>query len=342
MPIDNVRFEARCGLSPFFRGVAAIMAFLITLILVAPVHAGYLDECLQEILPLENGSYIGAMQCGYLDFFMYIDEKGKITRRNFVPPYWRDTLKLVDFIPEDRLYAIYFSDDESDSGTHGVVCDFKWNVIFDTGLQDMHWVTNANGTWWGLVDGPAIREVSFDGIESTDHPLPELKGVDYFKDLIGFTVDTDDVFIMLFSPVDESGYCKDGMIRKVHKGELTGQWLIDIPNVPEMDLFISWVSPVVDYDDNIYVAHYEYPCGAKTKDRVTVHKYNSNGAELWTWGEGLYILSDIRIARDGNIVLFRPGGPIYKLSPEKEYLGEVIIEGVTVLGEPECSDDKRK
>ncbi|MCD6218445.1 hypothetical protein J7L05_11405 [bacterium] len=75
---------------------------------------------------------------------------------------------------------------------------------------------------------------------------------------------------------------------------------------------------------------------------MTVHKYNSNGAELWTWGEGLYILSDIRIARDGTIVLFRPGVPIYKLSPEKEYLGEVIIDGVTVLGEPECSDDKRK
>jgi len=77
----------------FFRGAAAIMAFLITLILIAPAHAGYMDKCLQEILPLENGSYIGAMQCGYLDFFMYIDEKGNIIRRNYVPQYWRDTLK---------------------------------------------------------------------------------------------------------------------------------------------------------------------------------------------------------------------------------------------------------
>ncbi|MFH1515893.1 MAG: hypothetical protein ABIG42_10595, partial [bacterium] len=173
-----------------------------------------------------------------------------------------------------------------------------------------------------------------------DHPLPELKGVNYFKDLIGFTVDSDDVFVMLFSPIDENGYCKDGMVRKIKDGKLVAHWLIDIPNVPEMDLYISWVSPVVDVDDNIYIAHYEYPCGAKTDDRVRVHKYNRKGAELWTWGEGLFVLSDLRIASDGSVVLFRPGGPVYKLSPEKEYLGQVVIDGITLLDEPDCPQNK--
>ena len=288
---------------------------------------------------MDDGTYIGAVQCGKLDFFIYFDEIGKISRRNYPPPNWRDKLKLVDFIPEDRMYLIYDSDDENSEygkGTHGIVMDFKWNVLYETGLQDTYWVTTKNGSWWCLVDGPAIREVSFDGLDIIEHPLPEFRGVDYFKDLIGFTVDSDDVFVMLFSPIDENEYCKDGMVRKVKNGELVAHWLIDIQHVPEMDLHISWVSPVVDDDDNIYIAHYEYPCGAKTDDRVRVHKYNRNGAELWKWGEGLFVLSDMRIARDGTIVLFRPGGPIYKLSSEKEYLGQVVIEGITVIDGPDC------
>lgn len=317
------------------------LIFLINLPVMA--NAGYVDECLREVLPMKDGTYIGAVQCGKLDFFIYFNEIGTISRRNFVPPNWRDTLKLVDFIAEDRMYLIYYCEDEMSEygkGTHGVVMDFKWKILFETSLKDSYWVTTKNGTWWCLVDGPAIREVSFDGLDDIVHPLPELQGVDYFKDLIGFTVDSDDTFVMLFSPIDENKYCKDGMVRKVKNGEVVAQWLIDIPNVPEMDLIISWVSPVIDENDNIYIAHYEYPCGAKTDDKVRVHKYNRNGAELWTWGEELVVLSDLRIAPDGTIVLFRPGGPLYKLSPEKEYLGEILIEGITVLGEPDCPQDK--
>jgi len=331
----NIHMKTFCKIST--------LTLFALLIMASQSHAGYLDECLTKILPAEDGSYIAALQCDYLDFFLYLDKDGKPYKRNYVPKPLCDRIHLVDFIPEERMFLLY-SPGEGIPLYRGMVCDFKWNILFETGLEGMFGIIVAHGCWWGLTlntEGkPIIREVSFDGFETIDHPLPEIKGVDYIKDLINFTVDMNDDIVMLFCSTDEKGFSGDGIIRKIRRGKMIAQWVVDIPYVPEMGIEIGWVGPVTDEKCNVIVGHYETPCSAQHDDRVRVHKFGPTGASIWTWGEKLYILSDIRISGDGSIIILRPGGPIYRLSPDCKYKGQILIEGITQLGEPECGKGK--
>jgi hypothetical protein len=321
-----------------------ILSGALLIMLGATSNAAYLDECLSKGMQLNDGSYIFAVQCGFLDFFIYTDAKGEITKRNFVPVIWQDLLTLVDFIPEDRIYAIY-QPDPNNTDHRGIVLDFKWKMIKETGLEGMSWVTVTQGAWWGLVhgkDGAIMREVSFDGYENIDHKLPEIKGADYYRDLRGFAIDSKGNWVFLFCHEDESGFSGNGIIRVMHDGKNVRQWIVDIPYIPGTDTLIRWVGPIIDHNDNIIVGHYENPCDAVNRDRVRIHKYTPTGVEKWSWGDVLYIISDIRVLTDGSVLILRPGGPIYKLSSDGKYLGEVPINGITILGEPDCGKNGTK
>jgi hypothetical protein len=314
------------------------LSVFISAVFISTADAAYLDECLTKVVMKDDGTFVAAVQCGHLDFFLDIDKDGRVIKRNYVPPELRDKVVLVDFKPEDRMYLIYTPDD-SYGNYRGMVCDFDWNVKFETGLEGMIWLTMANGSWWGIVSGPKIRMVSFDGYEKKDFPLPEMKGVD-LHDLMGFTVDPKGDFILLFCNRGEDGSSGDGIIRKIRNGKVITQWIVDVPYVPENKIYIQWLNPVVDLEGNIYIAHYENPCDARNDDRVRIHKFTPQGSEEWVWGEKLFIISDVRVSNDGTIVVLRPGGPIYSLSQKLEYKGQTLIDGITILGEPECGKAK--
>jgi len=319
--------------------------FVLLLILAPdPSGAGYLDECLTRILPMKDGTFIGAVQCNYFDFFIYLDKDGKPVKRQYVPQIRLEKLHLVDFTSDGKLYFIY-QPEEGLPLFRGIVCDFSWNIASETGLEGMYKIIAANDRWWGISateDGkPIIREVSFDGYRQVDHKLPDIKGVDYFKDIVSFTVDSKGDQILLFCKTLEGGFSGDGIIRRISDGKLVAQWIVDAPHVPESNVQIEWVGPITDKNGNIIVGHCETPCSAKNDDRVRVHKFGPKGSHIWTWGEKLYLVSDIKIADDGTIFILRPGGPIYMLSPDCKYKGQVIIEGISVLTEPECSQNKK-
>ena len=308
-----------------------------------PTRAGYLDECLTSILPMNDGTYIAGVQCNYFDFFIYLDNDGKTVKRDYVPQPWLEKLHLVDYTSDGKLYFTY-QPDESMPFLRGMVCNYTWDAVNETGLEGMFKITVANNRWWGITASadskPVIREVSFDGFHQIDHTLPERKGVDYFKDMVSFTADSKGDLILLFCHTFKNGYSGDGIIRKISNGKVVAQWIVDVPHVPESDVQIMWVGPEIDKDANIIVGHYEMPCTAKNDDRVRIHKYGPKGSHEWVWGEKLYIISDIKIAPDGTIVVLRPGGPIYSLTPDGKFKGEIIIDGISVLGEPECSQKK--
>ena len=123
---------------------------IITILLIAsPAKADYLDECLKKIVPMNDGSYIAAVGCSYLDFFIYIGADGKVIKRNYVPLDKRDTLKLIDYTPDDRMYLLYVTEGEGDeTNMHGMVCDFMWKKVFDTPLEQMMNITMFNGAWY--------------------------------------------------------------------------------------------------------------------------------------------------------------------------------------------------
>ena len=207
-------------------------------------------------------------------------------------------------------------------------------------------ISVANGSWWGVAlsqdNVPVVREVSFDGFKTRDYPLPDVKGVKYFEDLISFTVDRNNEIVMLFCAKSESGGSGDGVIRRIRDGKMVSQWVIDVPHVPEMEIEIGWVGPVTDEKCNVIIGHYENPCSAINDDRVRISKYAPNGGLVWTWGEKLFLISDICLSGNGTINILRPGGPVYRLTPDCGYIEQVIIGDITQLGEPECGNKRNR
>jgi hypothetical protein len=327
-----------------------ILIFLISFILstifmTSPSNAGYLDECLTRILPVSDGTYICAVQCNSFDFFIYVDKEGKPFKRLYVPKVWLEKLRLIDFKTDGRIFFAY-QPDPYQMKFRGLVCNYSFDALKEAGLETMLKITLANDAWWGIAstsdEKPVLREISLDGFHQVDHKLPERNGIDYFNDMVSFTVDPKGDQILLFCHTFKTGFSGDGIIRKIHDGKIVAEWIVDVPHVPETDVQILWVGPITDKDGNIIVGHYEMPCTAKNDDRVRIHKYGPRGSEQWVWGEKLYIITDIQIAPDGTIVVLRPGGPIYSLTPDGKYKGEIIIDGISVLGEPECSQQNQQ